>query len=95
MILLQIRLNIIKIITPYALDFPEQIEAYQNIMQIDSIVTSSYADGYLGGLLQIKEYMKQYEERIPDDKLSDFQNKYLGIHSLEKRLQSVIKQVIC
>lgn len=80
---------------PYALDFPKQVEAYRDIMQTDNSMASSYADGYLGGLLQIKECMIQYEENLPADKLVDFQNNYLEMHSLEKRLQSVIKQVMC
>lgn len=79
---------------PYALDFSEQVEANRDIMQADSTVVSQYADGYLEGLLQIKEYMKQYEENLPADKLPDFQNNYLGMHSLEKRLQSIIKWVM-
>ena len=42
---------------PYALDFPEQIEAYKNMMQTNKI-DFPYTNGYLRGLLQIEEYMK-------------------------------------
>lgn len=80
---------------PYAIDFPEQIEVYQDIMQSDNTKESpsSYADGYMKGLLQIKKCIGQYEENLPADKWLDFQNSYLRMHSLEKRLQSVIKRV--
>ena len=80
---------------PYAIDFPEQIEAYQNIMQTDNTIVFSYVDGYLGGLMQIKECMKQYEENLPDDKLLNFQKNYLSMHSLERRLQSIVKRMMC
>jgi len=80
---------------PYAIDFPEQIEAYKDSIQIDNAMVSSYTDGYMKGLLQINQYMKQYEEGLSADKLLDFQNNYLGMHSLEKRLQSIIQRVMC
>lgn len=75
---------------PYALDFPEQIEAYKNMMQAEKGIASSYADGYLDGLLQIKEYMQQYEKCLPPDKCVDFQNNYVRLHTIKKRLENII-----
>ena len=63
---------------PYALDFPEQIEMYNDT---NSPVAFSYVDGYMWGLLQIREYMRKYEERMQ----SDFE-----AHSLKKRLTEVL-----
>lgn len=79
---------------PYALDFPEQIEAYKDITGIDNTAASSYMDGYLNGLLQIKKCMKRYEESLPADIFLDYQNDFLSMHSLKIRLQNVIKLVI-
>lgn len=72
---------------PYALDFPEQIEAESGTENLSS---PDYADGYMGGLLQIKEYMRQYEEGLQDGMQLVFQKRYLKVHSLEKRLMDVI-----
>lgn len=79
---------------PYALDFPEQIEAYRDDMQIDSIVASSYQDGYLGGLFKIRECMEKYEKKLPAAKLINFQNNYSKMHSLEKRLEEILTKLM-
>lgn len=75
---------------PYALDFPEQIEAYKNMMQEKNGVAFSYADGYLDGLLQIKEYVIQYEKCLPPDKRANFYNNYFTVHTLKKRLTALL-----
>lgn len=77
---------------PYAFDFPEQLEAESGTGRL---LPPGYAAGYMEGLLQIKEYMRQYVENLPADRLLDFQSKYMSMHSLEKRLQSIIKHIMC
>ena len=75
---------------PYALDFPEQIEAYKNMLQSENAIASAYESGYLNGLLQMEEYVKQYEEGLSVDTLSSFHNDYLKAHSLKKRLENIL-----